>query len=288
MTGAIHSCIFFTVDVLLGRSSHFIVSLSARPFSGLVGEADPPPVCFLEIMARSASNHYYFLKGVSQHLWYLLALDSQPCPIWTIAWGVLSVLEGPFIFRCLQSLRKGFQSGQWIFWLCLQRFLKGGSRGFSKLVGCIRASWICLSLPISLGVIRSVFSASDHLTARLAVLYLGGLACPSVHSWWQGLRNYRMYCLSPDWGILYLTSLYHGGEGLDGLIGHTQRFSIFLGVIQSSCKDCSVTASDVPRSLRLSFRFPHLMMEKDLMRCPLLSGGVFLRPISSCSVRRRR
>ena len=55
--------------------------LSERPFLGLVGEADPPPVCLLPILARSASAPYsLFLQGVSQHLRCLLSLAYKPRP----------------------------------------------------------------------------------------------------------------------------------------------------------------------------------------------------------------
>ena len=85
-SGAMHSCMFLsTIDASLGRSAYFIFRLSAWPFLGSVNKVDPPPVYLLPRLARSASSHScFFLQGVSQHLGYLLFMDSQPCPIWTI------------------------------------------------------------------------------------------------------------------------------------------------------------------------------------------------------------
>ena len=82
-----------TVNASLGQSTFIIVCLSARTFLGLVGEADPPPICILPILARSASAHHcLFLQGVSQHL----GLLAKP-------WVFRSDLEGPtFDFWCPQ------------------------------------------------------------------------------------------------------------------------------------------------------------------------------------------
>ena len=40
----------------------------------------------------------FVLQGVNQRLGYFLALSSPPCLIWKIAWGVRSVIDGPFNF----------------------------------------------------------------------------------------------------------------------------------------------------------------------------------------------
>ena len=52
-----------------------------------------------------------FLQGIS-HLGYFLALNSQLCPIWLFDLGLHSVLEVPFLSKCLQLFWRGFQSGQ--------------------------------------------------------------------------------------------------------------------------------------------------------------------------------
>ena len=60
-----------TVNVSLGWSTFIVVRLLARPFWGLAGKADAPPMCLLKILAWSASFHYCLcLKAVSQHLGY--------------------------------------------------------------------------------------------------------------------------------------------------------------------------------------------------------------------------
>ena len=108
-SGAMHLCMLIsTVDVSLGLSVYFIFRLSVQPFSGLVGDASAPTVCFLPRLAQSNTSCYLFiLQGESQHLGYFLSLDSQPCLIWTIYWAFWSVLDDPFLFWCLQRLRRG-------------------------------------------------------------------------------------------------------------------------------------------------------------------------------------
>ena len=238
-----------TVDVSLVRSEYFFLCLSARPFLGLFGKVDAPPVFFLPRLAWSASTHYCFvLQGVYQHLGYLLALAFQPCPIWTIAWGVRSILEVLFLFRCIRRFWRGFRSGQGIFPITPTR--------------------TGLSIPTDLfGYIYSCLWFFECLTARLTALlsgvsclslsfpmmkgdpkFLEGLLCsvswnllPALFvSWWRRSRQADFY--SPkvpnflggypnllevifcDWercprksANFPLFSSYHDGEGLDCL-----------------------------------------------------------------------
>ena len=156
------SCMFLsTVDVPHGRSAYFFLRLLARPFLGSVGEVDSPHVFFLPILAWLVSVHYFFvLQGVSQKLGYLIALASQLCPIWTIAWGIRSVLEGPFIFRRLWRFQRGFQSGQGLF--------------------PIAPAWSGFSVPSNIFKdLCYYFWVFKCLTARLAALLSGG-SCLSL------------------------------------------------------------------------------------------------------------
>ena len=99
---------FSKVESSIWWSTLIIFRLSVQPFSGSVGEAAPPPVGFLPRLAQSDFLPLLIIfQVVSQHLVYLLLMDSQPFPIWEITRGIRSNLEGPFLFWCLQHFWGG-------------------------------------------------------------------------------------------------------------------------------------------------------------------------------------
>ena len=92
--------------------------------------------------ARSTSAHLFInLNGVYQHLGYLFVLSYQPCPIWKIAWGVHSVLEGLFGFLSDIIQRRLWSCWQF-FLIGLSTILKRGSLDFIKLVECLSAIFL--------------------------------------------------------------------------------------------------------------------------------------------------
>ena len=115
-SGAIHFCICYHWSTRPRTVYIIILRFSARPYLGLVGEADYLPINL---------HHPYAVVGIYPvdcfvlqdipHLGYLLALDFQSCLIWTLSWGLLSVLEGTLVDQCIQHFRRGFQSFWWIF-----------------------------------------------------------------------------------------------------------------------------------------------------------------------------
>ena len=153
LSGVLPSCMCLSAaDMSLGRSTYFFLRLSVHPLLGAVGEADAPTVCFLTRIPRSAYTHYFLvLWGLSQHLGYLLFLYSQPCLIWTIDWGLRSVLEVPLNFsvpRFLEEAPKLLANSD----RAPDIFRIGGSKYFGKLlVVFAQARFICPLLSL-LGV----------------------------------------------------------------------------------------------------------------------------------------
>ena len=76
----------------------FVLHFSAWPFLGLVSEADFTTICLHP--PSGAADIWtlgcFVLQGIFQNIGYLLALDSHPCPIWTVSWGIRSVLVFKF------------------------------------------------------------------------------------------------------------------------------------------------------------------------------------------------
>ena len=73
-----------SVVTLLGRTASFDLELASAALFGVVGKADSPLVKFTPALwrVRHMPIGFLFVQGVFQHLVYLLALASQPCPIW--------------------------------------------------------------------------------------------------------------------------------------------------------------------------------------------------------------
>ena len=201
----IHSqCVARTVFI-------FYFSLVRAALLGAARQGAPPPVSFLPRLTQSDSVHYFFvLQGVSQHLGYLLALTSQPCPIWTITWRIRSVLEGPFEALCFGPFRRGSQSGQRLF--------------------ITVPAWAGLSILSNiLGDFRSCCRVFDHLTAHLAALISGGSWLSLSFLQLQGIQNSRRECFTTSQGICSLTSLSYDGEGLDRLLDCTKGSQLSCG-----------------------------------------------------------
>ena len=178
-----------TVDVSLGRPTFIIVRLSARPFSGLVGNAAPPPVCFLPRLERSASSHYFFvLQVVSKLHGYFLSLDSNMCLIWTISWGLCSILESPFLFLCLRHFLRGFRSGQGLF-------------GRFYLTGNFRVSCWGFTFPHSFRW-SPILSEGCSFSPLFSVGFLRALACTKRFPVVLGPQNTRRDCSEPASDVL--------------------------------------------------------------------------------------
>ena len=242
-----------TANTSLGRSVYLPLRLSAQILLGLVVEADSPPICFLLRLKRSASAHYCFvLKGVSQHLEYMLLLASQSCLIWTIDWGFHSVLEGPFRFWISPAFSEGVPkwSGNipnrscvswilcpiWYIWGYL--LLSPGLRLSYRSSGSDSFWWILLvpQFPMMKGDLK----------------FLEGLLCSVSRSLIPDFFPPRIITKKVSTGFRY-----------------SIMFPILLGFLWSSWKDCSATASNVPVSPHLSLCFTGLMTDKVSMGCLL-------------------
>ena len=92
----------------------FILRLSARTLSGLFKKAHNPPIRLHPPSGVDGIWPLFFLNFTSfipTH-WYLFALSSQTFPVWTVSWGLRSVIEGLI-------LSAPFLEG---FWVCRQFF----------------------------------------------------------------------------------------------------------------------------------------------------------------------
>ena len=71
--------------MLLGRTALFGLALASAALLGVVGEAASPLVKFPAMTSTVGicPNWFIYSNKLFQHLGYLLALDYQPCPIWT-------------------------------------------------------------------------------------------------------------------------------------------------------------------------------------------------------------
>ena len=134
---------------------------------------------FTHPLARLEYNHWCLvLQGVYQHLGYLISLDSQPCPIWTVTWGIRSDLEGHFLFWCFRHFWRRLWSGQQIFSSFPRDLAWPPSDIFGGLHSCC---WVWYSWGSPLLSLRQVF---DLPTARLAALLVGSWSHNS--SWFLG------------------------------------------------------------------------------------------------------
>ena len=112
-----------------------------RPFSGLVGEADPPPICLHPSSGVAVICPFFKNKVFSKPIGFLEK-----------NWGVFSILEGSPFNRFLQRFPEEAPELPANFLLGLPQDLD------------------CLSCPISLGISALVDWLSDHMTACLTVL----------------------------------------------------------------------------------------------------------------------
>ena len=158
-----YSCMFLSiVDVSLGRSAYFIFFLSEQPFLGLVGEAAPPPVCFLPILARSASTHYCFFNKV-----YLKTLDIF------LTWILIRVWYGKFLEGSSPLLSV-------LLRINVSNVFKGGSKVVSNYFQLFLCDLDCLYHPIYWGI---SYLVASYLAIWLLVwwrLFLVDISCTSV------------------------------------------------------------------------------------------------------------
>ena len=159
-----HLCIF---DHQSTRGSdglyHLVLCLPVRTLSGLFGEADYPPVNFIPALWHGwhLPIYFYFYKGVSQHLRYLLSLDYQMCPIWTVTWGIHSVIGGPFSFNVFDIFGEG-------------------SEVVSKYSQLLLRKLTFIFRQISVGISALVVGSSIFLPLIWRCFFLGALDCATV------------------------------------------------------------------------------------------------------------
>ena len=127
-------------------------------------------------------------------------MDSQPCLICKISWGVRFILGGRFIFLCLQFFRGGSEVVR-VYFLLLPRKMAS------------------LSRPISSGISALVTGSSSVLPLVWRRLFLRDISCPSVpyderRSKILGGNSVLYLGGSSPW-LLFPSS--YCGEGLNGL-----------------------------------------------------------------------
>ena len=103
----------FMVNVSLRRSAYFFLRFSERPLSGLVGEVDARPVCFLPRLSRLASAHCCFFTR----------FISTPCIFGVVGLSAVSDLDNR-----LRYLLRSWGS----FYFCCPTFSRGGSEVVGK------------------------------------------------------------------------------------------------------------------------------------------------------------
>ena len=106
---------------------------------------------------------------------------------------------GSFRFFCLSFSGGGSKVVRWFFLSFFQHFLKGGYVYVVEIIGCLHASWISLSLPISSGILRSCLRIAWLSHACLAAFSLGSssLVLLAISGVFQGSRT---PLLSPNIG----------------------------------------------------------------------------------------
>ena len=260
--------------------------MSARPSSGSFDDIDPTLVYFLPRLVRSDYVDFLFYKV------YLNTLDIY------LHWILIHVQSGQSLevsaplLRVLLILNISdvFGGGSEVFSEYSDRasdvFRKGDPDVSSNFLDVYeRYGFVCPFL-FTWWVFNLVAGIYSSDRSSDGVLF-GGSCLSLSYLWWQGIRTFCWDCFTSSWRILSLPSLSHYGEGLYGLLDLPKRFPIFFGVLWSSQRDCSATASDVPGSLRLFLCIPCLTMKNVLVGCLYyIKQNLRLRRLYSCYMRR--
>ena len=138
-----------------------------------------------------------FLQGLSQHLVYLVSLAYQPCPIWTIAWGICSVLGDPFIFAVRRFPEEALKLSA-NFLIMLPVFSEKGALEMLEnlLAVSAQSGFVCPLRPLQGGLIYCgrIAWSSDWSSGGV----ISGESCFFISSlWWKGDPK------SSEW-LLYL------------------------------------------------------------------------------------
>ena len=211
---AMHVCMFYP---LLTHCSycllHLVLRFPARPYSGLVGKADCPPICFLiSITVGYLPSLVVWLYKVL-HTLYI-------CLRWLLShvWSVHS-LEGSAMFLRV------------LWFLNVSDVFGGGSKVVVKFYQSFPHGMACISRPISSGVFAIV-------TRSLAIWLLFwwhfflALDCPKVPNFIGGstklserlIRDCEKFPRKYASSIIF--TLYRNGEGFDGMLPFSPK--VFL------------------------------------------------------------
>ena len=208
------------------------------------------------------------------------------CMIWKFAWGLRSTLGGPLNFA-VRSFPEEVLKLLANFLIVILTFSEMGIRL------CRRTCWMYphkLASSVASNILRGLRSCHRRLIIWPLIWrrYFWEILLVPQFPVMTGDPNFLEELLCSvlgnvlpaffvSWRIIYWWA--------DWL---SQRLPIFLGVLQSSWKECSTTVSEVPGSLQLPFCFPRLMMEKLSMGCfPYLWRSFWFSHIYQCSARRR-
>ena len=162
--------LWYPVDVYFRRCEHFALRLQARPFSGLVYEADYPPIFILMFQARLESSQFGFVYFYKVNFWHLGPSEKY--------WGLCSVLEFPPLDLCVCDFFGGLQSCHQIHCQYPQDLLKlfcmifsdisaiiSGLLMYGRSYGGVMAGLYSLVLPIFLQVSKCIGSTDSWLRA---------------------------------------------------------------------------------------------------------------------------
>ena len=143
-----HSCIFNQQTTRRSDGLYYLVlCLPERSYSGLVGEAAPPPVCLL--------------MSIRVGFWPLGLFCFTRCipntsTFWKNTWLICYILKGsPFWFLNVSGV---FVSSEVVF---VWRFPKEALKLLANFLQYFPRNMACFSIPISLGVSALVAGSSD-------------------------------------------------------------------------------------------------------------------------------
>ena len=167
-----HSCIFHHRSTRRSGGLHYLVlRFPARPFLGLVGEADSPPIMFTPTLWRG---------------WHM--------PIGFFFKQVVFQTHSTF-FENLRTTLHSWGSPFLIF------FVRHSSRGGSKVVGWFSLTGnflLLLSFPSTQSYRRSLLLFMGcSFTPLLSGGFLQALVCPKRFPVFSGLLNYQRDCSVP-------------------------------------------------------------------------------------------
>ena len=132
-----------------------------------------------------------------------------------------------------------------------------------------------ISCLISSGISAIVSDSTSVLPLVWWRFFLEDLACPSFSLWWKGVQNFIREFFDLYQGIFSLPSLYHDGEGINGLLDCTQRFPISWGF----SKSLESTAPRLRATSREFWTFPSVFLvswqRRSWRAVYLISDGIF-------------